>query len=146
MSKDEKDAAEAPKKSKKKLMIIVAAAVVALGGGGAGGYMMLAPKAAEAAPAPKPGKVAPLDAMTINLAEGHFLKLKLSLQATIDAAELPDGSKAQDIAIDLFSNRSVEELSSNAERTRVKKELVEKVSKAYDEEVMDVYFTEFVMQ
>lgn len=149
MSKDKgTDAAAegAPKKSKKKLIIIAAALIVALGGGGAGGYVMFAPKKPEVKPAPVPGKVAPLEAVTVNLADGHFLKLKMSLQATAEATELPDGSKAQDIAIDMFSNRSVAELSSNTERQRAKKELTEQVNKAYHDEVMDVYFTEFVMQ
>ena len=53
----------------------------------------------------------------MNLAEGHFLKLKISLQATAKAAELPDGSKALDIAIDQFSNRSV--ISHFTENPRV---------------------------
>jgi flagellar FliL protein len=148
MSKDkDKDAAAegAPKKSKKKLFIMVGALVVALAAGG-GGYVMLAPKKAEAKPAPVAGKVAPLEAITVNLADGHFLKLKMSLQATAEAKELPDGSKAQNLAIDMFSNRTVAELSSNTERQRAKAELTEQVNKAYKEEVMDVYFTEFVMQ
>ena len=38
------------------------------------------------------------------------------------------------------------DLSSNDAREEQKKELVEKVKKAYEEEVYDVYFTEFVMQ
>ena len=148
MSKDkDKDASaeDAPKKSKKKL-IIIGALIVALVGGGAGGYVMFAPKKASAKPAPVAGKVAPLEAVTVNLADGHFLKLKMSLQATASAVDLPDGSKAQDLAIDLFSNRSVAELSSNTERQRAKVELTAKVVKAYKDDVMDVYFTEFVMQ
>lgn len=149
MSKDkdkDKASAEAPKKSKKKL-IIVAALVVLLGGGGAGGYFfVLAPGKAEAAPPPEPGAVVALEAITINLADGHFLKLKIALQATAEAHEEPDGSKALDIAIDMFSNRAVEELASNAERQRAKAELKEKVTAAYEHEVMDVYLTEFVMQ
>ena len=41
----------------------------------------------------------------VNLADGHYLKLKLALQATDRRPEAPDGSKALDIAIDLFSNQ-----------------------------------------
>jgi flagellar FliL protein len=40
----------------------------------------------------------------------------------------------------------VAELSTNEARDEMKKELVEKIKKAYHEEVYDVYFTEFVMQ
>src|SRR2546423_782225 len=129
----------------KKMLIIIVAAVLVLGGGGAGAYFAFFSGPSKPKP-PEPGKVVPLDAVTMNLAEGHFLKLKLSLQATADAAEAPDGSKALDIAIDQFSNRTVGELSSNAARDAAKAELRKKVSEAYEGEVMDVYFTEFVMQ
>ncbi|WP_433604048.1 flagellar basal body-associated FliL family protein [Dactylosporangium sp. CA-139114] len=151
MAKDEKATEETPGKGgKKKLIMIVAIALVALIGGGVGGYMMFAPKKATAEPAPTPGVVSVLDAITINLADGHYLKLKMTLQATTDAAEAPDGSKALDIAISLYSGRKMDELMSNAERDRTKKELVEKVVKAYTvdkkKEVMDIYFTTFVIQ
>lgn len=149
MAKDDKEkpaGEEKPKRSRKKLIIIIAAAVIALGGGGIGGYLMFAPASAEAKPKPVPGTVVPLDAVTINLADGHYLKLKLSLQTTDKVTETLDGSHAQDIAIDLFSNRSVAELSSNEERKRAKKELTEKVEEAYEDEVMAVYFTLFVIQ
>ncbi|MER7009605.1 flagellar basal body-associated FliL family protein, partial [Dactylosporangium sp. NPDC000555] len=82
--------------------------------------------------------------------DGHYLKLKLTLQATTEAAEAPDGSKALDIAIDLYSGRKMDELMSNAERDRTKKDLVAKVVEAYTKdkkkEVMDIYFTTFVIQ
>ena len=67
-------------------------------------------------------------------------------EASADAAHEPEGSKALDLLISQFSNKSVAELSSNDAREEQKKELVEKVKKAYEEEVYDVYFTEFVMQ
>jgi flagellar FliL protein len=147
VSKDkDKPTDEAPKRSKKKLIIIIVALVIAVGGGGTGGYFLFAPSEPAVEPEPVPGLVVPLEAVTINLADGHFLKLKIALQATAEVAEAPDGSKALDIAIDLFSNRTLAELSSNDERKRMKKELAEKVEKAYHEEIMDVYFTEFVMQ
>jgi flagellar protein FliL len=150
MANDEKaPSEETPKKSKKKLVMIVAIVVLLLGGG-AGGYFMTRPSSATAEPEPEPGVVVPLDAITINLADGHYLKLKLSLQATAAAEEAPDGSKALDIAIALYSNREMAELMSNAERERLKKELKEKIEKAYtvekEKEIMDVYFTSFVIQ
>ena len=141
------DGAEAPKKSKKKLLIIMILAVVLLGGGGAGGYFFFfAGKKTEEEVKPEPGLVVALEAVTINLEDGHFLKVSIALQATIDAHEEPDGSKALDLLISQFSNKSVAELSSNEAREEHKKELVEKIKKAYEEEVYDIYFTEFVMQ
>lgn len=150
--KDDKSAEEAPAKGggKKKLIIIVAIALVALLGGGFAGYKIFSPKKVEAEPEPTPGVVAVLDAITINLADGHYLKLKMTLQATTDAAEAPDGSKALDIAIELFSNQDEATLLTADGREKAKKELVARVVKAYTEDkkkhVMDVYFTTFVIQ
>jgi flagellar FliL protein len=146
MAKDEKAAEEAAPKKSKKMLIIIVAAVVLLGGGGAGAYFMFFSGPTKK-PAPVPGKVVAMEAVTLNLADGHFLKLKLALQATAAATEAPDGSQAVDIAISQFSNMPVAELSSSAAREKQKKILKEKVEKAYPEdEIMDVYFTEFVMQ
>jgi flagellar FliL protein len=88
-----------------------------------------------------------LDAITINLADGHYLKLKMSLQLTADAgSEEIDGSHALDLAINEYSNRPMAELFSNEERNRTKTELLEKISEAYEKKVMDIYFTTFVIQ
>jgi flagellar protein FliL len=143
--KDTPEGAEAPKKGKKKLIIMVLA-VLLLVGGGAGGYLMFFKSSEPAVETPEPGVVVALDAITINLTDGHFLKVSIALQAAADAAHEPDGSKALDILISQFSNKTVDELSSNDLREEQKKELIEKVKKAYQEEVYDVYFTEFVMQ
>jgi flagellar FliL protein len=143
MSKTESTGDAAPQKSKKKLIIIVLAAVLLLGGGGA--YLMLS-GGDEKPAAPEPGAVVALDAVTINLADGHFLKIKLALQATADAHEEPDGSKALDAAITYFSDMKIAELSSKAGREKAKQELTEHVEEAYHGEVMAIYFTEFVMQ
>jgi len=144
MSKDAKPAeGAAPKKSKKKLIMIILA-VLLLGGGGAGGYFFFAGSGEEEKP--EPGAVLPLEAITVNLADGHFLKVRIALQLTADVAEEPDGSKALDILISQFSNKSIAELASSAAREEEKKKLVQHIGEAYEDEVMDVYFTEFVMQ
>jgi flagellar protein FliL len=154
MSKDDKEtpAEAAPKKSKKKLMIIVIAAVVLLGGGGGGAFFMLKGNKAEAAPAPVKGIVTPIDdALTINLADGHYLKLGFALQETADAgAEALETSEAINLAIDEYTGRSIAELSTEKGRATVKAELLAKIDKAYTEKkvhkVMDIYYTSFVTQ
>jgi flagellar FliL protein len=147
MSKDEakdkakdKDAAEKPK-SKKKLLLIVAVVVLAAVGGGA--YFLLGSDGEE--PPPEPGEVLPLESITVNLTEGHYLKMRLALQATAEVTEDIDGSKALDLAVDEFSNKSVAELG-NEGRQKHKAELKEKIIEAYEGEVMDIYVTDFVMQ
>jgi flagellar FliL protein len=139
--KSAEDAPAEPKKSKKKLVIIVA--VLLLGGGG---YYKFGMKKAGPPPPPKPGAVVTMEPITLNLAGGHFLKLGLALQATAKAKEAPDGSKALDLAITELSNKSVAELSTNKARDEIKTKLRETVVEAYEGEVMDIYFTQFVMQ
>jgi flagellar FliL protein len=151
MSDKEAAAPEAaPKKSKKMLMIIVIAVVVLLGGGAGAFFMLKGGSKAEAAP--KKGAVAALDdALTVNLAEGHYLKFKFSLQQTADAGtEEIDSSEAINLAIDEYTGMKVAELSTEKGREEVKDDLLKKIVKAYTEDgkkmVMDIYYTEFVTQ
>src|SRR5688572_24792277 len=135
-------ATEKPKKGKKKkLLLAVPLLAVAVGV-----FLFLKPSAPEAAEKPKEGVVVKLDPVHVNLADGHFLKLGLALQATDKAGKELDGSKALDLAIALLSNREKAELASNEGREAAKKQLVKAVEKAYEGEVMDIYLTEFVMQ
>ncbi len=151
MSKDEKETAGAPKKSKKMLMIIVIALVV-LGGGGAGAFFMLKGDSAEAAAEPVKGAVVTMDnALTINLAEGHYLKLGFALQATEEAGAVEiDMSEAIDLAIDQYTGMEIAELETAKGREAAKAELLEKIEKVYNVEdkhiIMDIYFTQFVTQ
>lgn len=132
------------KKKKAKLVIIV---VVVLALGGAGYFFLLKPSGSQPV---EPGAVVPLDHVQINLAEGHYLRLGLSLQLTsaVDAEEGGsfDGSKALDAAIEIFSGRTVEDLAKGAHRDKLKKELAAELEHRYEGEVMDVYFTEFVTE
>jgi flagellar FliL protein len=136
------------KKGKTKMLLIVAVVLVAAG---AGYYFFLGKASAAAAPAapvaPEPGIVLPLDPIYVNLAQGHFLKLGMALQGSKKAGKELDGSQALDIAIDTFSGEDMATLGDLEVRAKLKKELVEKVTESYPEdEVIDVYFTEFVMQ
>jgi flagellar protein FliL len=151
----EKEApAEAPKKSKKKLMIIVIALVVVLAGGGAGAFFMLKGDSAEAAEEEKPVKgavVAMEDALTINLADGHYLKLAFTLQATEEAGETEiDNAEAIDIAIDKYTGMEIAELETEKGRQAAKAELLEEIEKVYNVDdthmIMDIYYTQFVTQ
>ena len=120
---------------------------------GAGAYVMLGKgKKSATPPPPVRGTVLALDSVTLNLADGRYLKLGLALQFTADgsvsgegAAPL-DGSQALDLAIAQLSDRPIIALNSAAARMKAKEQLVKAIKKAYDDKVMDVYFTEFVMQ
>jgi len=146
---DEEKSAEAPKKSSKKMLIIIVAAVVLLGGGAGAFFMMKG--GSKAVAAPKKGTVVAIsDPLTVNLADSHYLKLQFSLQQTTDAGEDVDTSEAINLAIDEYTGKTVAELSTEKGRTAVKEELLAKLVKAYTvedkQEVMDIYYTQFVTQ
>ncbi len=150
--------ADAPekKKGKGKLVVILVALVVLLGGGGAAYFLVFAkhsaPTAAEKAEAAKAaeeaklGKVVTVDPISINLADGHFLKIGIALQESTSVSEDVDGSKALDTVIALYSGKSMDEISTPQGREDTKEELVKEVKEAYPDEVLDVYFTQYVMQ
>lgn len=146
MSKKTKDAdaptegEDKPKRSKKKLLIMVLVPVLVLG---AGYWFFLKPSGPE--PEPLPGEVVPLEAIQINLEEGHYLRVGLALQLVEGAHEI-DGSKALDATIDLFSGLSIEEITASKDRKHLKEELEKELEHSYHGEVLGVYFTDFVTQ
>jgi len=152
MAKDGDGEKKEKKGGKKKLLIIIVAAVVVLIGGGVGAYFAFFASSGEeeAHPEPTPSAVVVAEPITVNLADGHYLKIAIALQTTTDAHEAVDTSKALDLVISQFSNLEVAELSTNKQREAEKAELTERVVEAYTEEeheyVMAVYFTEFVIQ
>src|SRR4051794_8588651 len=84
-------------KGGKKKLIIIAAVVALVVLGGVYKFVLAKPAAADAAEKePEPGVTLALDPVNINLAEGHFLKLGLSLLFSKEASahEEPDGSAA----------------------------------------------------
>ena len=125
---------------KKLLLILLVLALV----GGAGYWFFLKPAGAEKEP--EPGVVVKLDAIQINLADAHYLKVAIALQASKDAGAELDGSRALDETIDLFSGQSMDDLSRRPFREKMKKELEHRLDEAYEGEVIGVYFTDFVTQ
>jgi flagellar FliL protein len=125
-------------KSKKKLIIILVA-VLALGGGG---YMFMKPKPKGP---PVPGDVVKLDAIQINLAADHYLRIGIALQL-VAGAKAEDGSKALDATIAIFSGLPMAEVNNSVKRAELKKELEKQLEEKYDHDVMGVYFTELVTQ
>ena len=143
----------------KKLIIILAAslAVVLI----AGGFVVMtllngSKAAAEPDPTTVPGAVYAMeDPMTLNLADGKFLKTGIALQMNkagdealleAGAAEGPDMSAARDATISVLSKYSYEDLLKPEKRDEAQKALSTEVSKRYEGGVLSVYFTEFVMQ
>lgn len=168
------DGADAPAASMKQSgSNLVPAVVIAIGllgggffmGGDSGGSAAAATQATPAAAEAKDnthGPVQELDSITLNLADGHFLKVGIALQLAAPdeeggghgagGGEEVAAAKALDIAISLLGSHTMNELADPKERELVKTKLSELVAEAYlDPEshapvVTKVYFTEFVMQ
>lgn len=97
------------------------------------------------------GSVLEMDPLTLNLADGHYLKVGIALQ-------LPEGSDAAlaktegkgalaiDMAIELLSSKTMDELMPATARQELKQSLGNDVCHTYGGTVLTVYFTEFVMQ
>ena len=136
------------KKSKK--MLLVVALVVALAAGAAWFFLLRGSDEPAKKAEPKPGAVVTLDSVNVNLADGHYLKLKLALQASADVKEGPDGSKAQGIAGDQLTGQDMAVLQTARGRRHAQDVLTRAIVKAYVEDdketVIDVYYPEFVSQ
>jgi flagellar FliL protein len=146
----------AEKAKKKSLLPAIIVAVALLGAA----YMMkggnAAPAAAGAAvtsTTAEEGSVVPLDPITVNLADGRFLKVGLGIQLSKTAKAAAEGetpqaqmAKALDEAISIFGHSTYQQLLDPAGRDKVKEELSKRVRERYEGEVLGVYFTEFVMQ
>lgn len=135
--------------------VLAAAAVLALLGGGyvvtSGGGSADASEDAED-PEPVAGAVVPLEAITLNLADGRFLKLEMALQLVEGAAAPSAGdvaafaAPALDEAISYLGGLSYADLVAPGGRDAAKAQLSERVAPRYEGDVMGVYFTELVMQ
>ena len=127
------------------LLAVVAAWYFVLGPGSGGSAAEEKPKKAEH------GEVVALDPITMNLADGRLLKVGLALQLPL---EPPDGgghgefsgSVALDEAIAFLGEHTYDQLAAPAARQAAKKELSHRVNERYHHGVLEVYFTEFVMQ
>lgn len=125
----------------KKFLIAVVLVLVA----GGVGYKMLAPK-----PKPGPpvgGDIVTMDPTTLNLADGHYLKVGVAIQlvsgkATKDKFE---PSHAAELVIDEFTGRPMASLT-NPTRQKLAKQLDANIKKAYPGEVFTLYLTQFVIQ
>jgi flagellar FliL protein len=141
------NAAPKKKKSKKKLIIVLAVVLLI---GGAAKYEMGAKKpAAHGAVAPKPGPLVALDAVTVNLAGGHYLRVGVTLQFTdkVSASAPPDGAPALDTTIGYFTGQDAGPLQTSAGLEASKKGLKDKITADYPKDpIYDVLFTSFVVQ
>ena len=148
----------------KKIIIIggVCAALIAAGLVIGGGLLATAPPDAGGAGAAEDevkaehvvGSVVTLDPININLAGGRYLRIAVALGLN-EHVELLDShgkavelrtAPASDIVLNTFSGMEMMELATSEGREKAKRHLEESLVPFYGEDVVAVYFTEFVMQ
>lgn len=136
--------------SRKKLVLLLVALLVV--GGGAGYWFLVGPGAGASEEvvekAPEPGEVVQIEPISINLADGHYLRLGLGLQMAKEVSSYgdPKTAPALDHAIALFSGRPMAEVVSSEGREALKAELLTLLETSYEGDVIGVYFTEYVTQ
>lgn len=102
------------------------------------------------------GPVVVLDAVTLNLTDGHLLQVGLALEIDpkaeasaqpVDDTDPTKGyAKAIDATIDVLGNESMESLSAPGGRAAAKTALEAELAKVSDGKIVGVYFHQFVMQ
>ncbi|MCA9771586.1 MAG: flagellar basal body-associated FliL family protein [Myxococcales bacterium] len=156
------EGAEETKKSKLPLIIGIVVALAVVGGGGAFAYFKFAaaPKpaadqAAEAEPVEREQAtvIVPLTSFVVNLEDPtgrRYLKTTMSLELNHEdgGAELNKKmAQIRDAVIVLLSSKTLEDVTSTKGKFQIRKEVGYRVNKFLkDVIVLNVYFTEFVVQ
>lgn len=141
------------------ISIALVAAGYFVGGRGGGTAPAVAVTATTVEAEPTVGEVVDLEAVNVNLADGHYLRVAISIgmQAAEEEAAAPaegEGATetteptapAADLVLSTFSGKTIDELSTLEGRIAARDHLLEGLKEFYGEEVITVFFTEFVMQ
>ena len=147
------DAAAPPKKSKKKLIIIVAVLVLLIGGYEAKS-ILLAPHYKPGQKVPL-GKIVPLDQITVNTTDNHYVQLNISLQLTTVAvagtisSDLP---RFDDAVIAVIGSETQAKLLAPGGKDAAKAAMLQafqKIAGTVDgaaQQITAVYYTNIVIQ
>lgn len=171
MAKKEEATEETEGKGKSKKAMMIPAVVLIAGLAGGGYFFMNGQSTAQAADPNTTttielGSIVRLKPITLNLSDGRVLKVGIALQTVakpetdhMKAAlggdekkkvdpESPlhgEEAKALDEAIQVLGDSTYKELSQPGGRQQVKERLAEKIKNVYHDDIIDVYFTDFVM-
>jgi flagellar protein FliL len=158
MSNDTPSPTPAPRIERRAKMfpLLVAVILIMLMGGAGGGYWWyLQSKPVVAAPPPEPGIVT-FEPFLVNLADSgsnRFLRLTLRLlvEGEEHALEIQedevDKAKVRSAILELLTAQQSEALTTQEGKVALKKAIATSATKAlHDTKVVDVLFTEFVVQ
>lgn len=135
---------------------LVSAAFVMRGGDSSAASMPAGETATTTTAPPEPGATVALDPITLNLADGHLLKVGVALLLSADShlgyddhgkPVEPRGAfaAALDLLIADLGGRTYDQLVTPEGRDKAKQELRHQLQETYEGEVIDLYFTDFVM-
>ena len=130
---------------------VVLALGIAIGGYFMGGSGDSAASSATTTTAAVPvGEVATMDPISVNLADGHFLKVGVGVQLdeATPSADFMKGpiSRVKDLLIENLGGRNMADFATAPQREQIKNDLKDKAKKMFAGAVTDFYFTDFVMQ
>lgn len=143
-----------PKKRRRLLLIIVAAVLVVAVAVGAAFFLGVLklpgadqPTSGATVAAPeKVGEAVDIEPVSLNLADGHYLRVGFTMMMAADAKGEISTAAAKDTVIGLFSGRTVEEINGDGTRDELKSKLLEQLNEKFDGKVVDVYYTDYVTQ
>ncbi len=143
---------EPVKKSRRwPIIVLVVVALVAVGIAGAamtGNLPLLAdsnPTAASETAAPEPGESIDVEAISVNLADNHYLRVGFTMQMSADATKVSTAA-AKDTVIELFSGQKIASINDEDTRKELKEQLLARLNELFDGHVLDIYYTDFVTQ
>ncbi|MGY6499365.1 MAG: flagellar basal body-associated FliL family protein [Acidimicrobiales bacterium] len=158
--KGKKDKAKKDKGGKSNLVPAIVLAVGIAAGGffmGSGGGDAAPVEAAVVEPVTEPGHVVGIESMTVNLANGHYLRVGVSLLPTSEFEVYEDKehrfhlhpedeSRLRDQIISTFGGQAPTAFTDAAGLETAKADLHRQANALFDDQILEVYFTEFVMQ
>jgi flagellar FliL protein len=149
------DAGRGRSRSKKTRLLLV----VVLLAGAAGGYVLKGGGASEDAAGatattapPEPGTMVDIEPLSLNLADGRYLRVGVAVQLAAGQGGEPEewlaehGPVIRDLLIQQLGGAHVADLATAEGRDGVRTALLAKADEHLDDEIYALYFTEFVMQ
>jgi flagellar protein FliL len=160
--KDAEAGGDEEQRSGGRLKLVVAAVVLVAAGAGIGAKVLGGGATPASATGPTTtttephGPVTTVDSITVNLADGRFLKLGLAFEvghdeqyppADVEVDEYTKGfAREIDASIMVLSTFTFEQLVAPDGKVMAKRALVDRLAEVSDGAVRDVLFHEFVMQ
>ncbi len=156
---EEKKETSQPKSGSKKLIILIAIVAVLLAGGGAGAYFFFFKgSGGEQADSSKKEKeheniVQEMDTFLVNLVDPggkRFLKITMKMKLSSPPAQEEFKNRQfemRDLVLMLLTSKEYDEVSKPEDKVTLKKDILASLNKVMHKgQVLDVYFTDFLVQ